>query len=94
MRRKDYANHEPRSNQLCCPACNEKKTLKRNSYIKKYRAKKRGGNNKIQKLAHDEVVSVPSQVNPTMKEDVTSVTLLMEVIPYPKLSTLIINQSQ
>lgn len=61
---------------------------------KKRPQQENSGNNKIQKLAHDEVLSKPSHVYPDIKEEATSVIPVMEVIVDSKVTTLIINQSQ
>ena len=89
-----YAKHDPRSKQNFCDACFDNKRLKRNAYTQEYRDKKKRGDNKIQKIAHDEVVTVPSQVHPKMKEEATSATPLVAVIGYSNLIPLIINQKQ
>ena len=52
--------------------------------LKSLATRKKGGDNNIQKPAHDEVATVRSHVHPTMKDDATSVTSLIVVIAHPK----------
>ena len=59
-----YAHDDPRSKQNVCDAWFEKKRLACAGYSQKIYDKKKGGNQKIQKLAHDEVVTVTSHVHP------------------------------
>ena len=66
MLRSEYARVDPRSKNYFCAACFDEKRKKCNAYTTKSRDKKESGNNKIQKLAHDEAVTKPSQLHPKM----------------------------
>ena len=90
----DYTRDDPRSKHYFCATCFETKRRTCNGYVKKVPRKEKSGNSKIQKLSHAEVVTKPSQVHPKMKEGFTSVTPLMEVIVYSKLTAFIIDQSR